>query len=110
MRMIRWMCGHTRLDKIRNEVIRGKIGVSSIGDKIREIRLRWFGHIRRKNMDTPVKRCEKIVHPNYRRSNDRSKKSLSEVIRHDLKTLGLEEDMAQDTRLWRSRIKVVDFR
>ena len=24
MRMICWMCGHTRLDKIRNEVIRGK--------------------------------------------------------------------------------------
>ena len=28
MRMIRWMCGHTRLDKIRNEVIRSKIGVA----------------------------------------------------------------------------------
>ena len=31
MRMIRWICGHTRLDKIRNEAIRGKIGVASIG-------------------------------------------------------------------------------
>jgi len=48
MRMIRWICGHTRLDKIRNEVIRGKIGVASITDKIREVRLRWFGHIRRR--------------------------------------------------------------
>jgi len=24
MRMIRWICGYTRLDKIRNEVFRGK--------------------------------------------------------------------------------------
>ena len=40
MRMIRWICGHTRLDKIRNEVIRGKIGVASIEDKMREVRLR----------------------------------------------------------------------
>ena len=40
MRMINWMCGHTRLDKIRNDVIRGKIGVATIEDKIREARLR----------------------------------------------------------------------
>ena len=24
IRMIRWICGHTRLDKIRNEAIRGQ--------------------------------------------------------------------------------------
>ena len=35
MRMLRWICGHTRLDKIRNEVIRDKIGVASIEDKLR---------------------------------------------------------------------------
>jgi len=40
MSIIRWICGHTRLDKIRNEVIRGKIGVTSIEEKIREARLR----------------------------------------------------------------------
>ena len=33
MRMIRWICGHTRLDKIRNDVIRDKIGVASIEDR-----------------------------------------------------------------------------
>ena len=40
MRMIRWMCGHPRLDEIRNEVIRNKIGVAAIEDKVREARLR----------------------------------------------------------------------
>jgi len=39
MRIIRWICGLTRLDKIRNEMIRGKIGVVSTEDKIRETRL-----------------------------------------------------------------------
>jgi len=39
MRMIHWICGYTRLDKIRNEVIRGKIRVTSIEDKIRDARL-----------------------------------------------------------------------
>jgi len=46
MRIIRWICAHMRLDKIRNEVIRSKTGVASTEDKLREARLRWFGHIR----------------------------------------------------------------
>ena len=75
MRMIRWICGHTRLDRIRNEVIRDKIGVTFIEEKIGEARLRWFGHIRRRNMDASVKRCERIDRPEYKKSRSRPKKS-----------------------------------
>ena len=60
-------------------------------------------------MDALVRRCEKINRLDYR-SRSRSKKSWSEVISHDLKTLELVEDMAHDRRFWRSRIKVVNFR
>ena len=67
MRMIHWICGHKRLDKIGNEVIRSKIGLISIEDKIGEARLRWFGHIRKRRMDALVRRCEKFDRPNYRR-------------------------------------------
>jgi len=59
IKMIHWMCGHMRFDKIRNGVIRGKIGVIPIEYKIREARLKWFGHIRR-SMDASVRRCENI--------------------------------------------------
>ncbi|WMV40109.1 hypothetical protein MTR67_033494 [Solanum verrucosum] len=55
MRMLRWMCGHTRSDKIRNEVIREKVGVASVVDKLREVRLRWFGHVKRRCEDAPVR-------------------------------------------------------
>jgi len=58
--MIRLICGHTRLDKIVKEVLRSKIGMTSIEDKLREARLRWFGHIRKRNTDAPVRRCEMI--------------------------------------------------
>ena len=75
MRMIRWICGHTTLDKIRNEAMRGKIGVASIEDKMKEARLRWYGHIRRRPWDTPVRRYEMMECPEYRRSRGRPKKS-----------------------------------
>jgi len=60
-------------------------------------------------MDAPVRRCETIECFDYRRSRDRAKKSWSEIIRHDLRMLGLVEDMAQDRKLWRTRIMVSDF-
>lgn len=41
MRMMRWMCGFTRRDKIRNEVIRDKVEVTSVEDKMGETKLRW---------------------------------------------------------------------
>ena len=36
MRMLHWMCGNTRRDKVRNEDIRTKIGVAPIEEKMRE--------------------------------------------------------------------------
>jgi len=33
MRMNHWMCGLARLDRIRNEVIRDKVGVTPIDDE-----------------------------------------------------------------------------
>lgn len=58
MRMLRWLCGHTRLDKVRNEVVRSKVGVTNIKDKMREVRLRWFGHVQRRQLTALVRRCE----------------------------------------------------
>jgi len=94
-----------RLNRITNEVIRDKIGVTCIEDQIRETRLCWFRHIRRTNMDAPIRRCERIARPDSRRSRGRPKKSWSEVIRYDLKTLRLVEDMTQDRKFWKSRIR-----
>ena len=40
MRMVSWMCGFTRLDRIRNGVIMSLAGVAPIEEKTRESRLR----------------------------------------------------------------------
>jgi len=110
MRMIRWMCGFTRLDRIRNEVIRSLAEVAPIEEKLRETRLRWFGHVKRRSVAAPVRRCEMIVPPGGKRGRGRPKKCLEEVVREDLRVTGLSEDMAQDRRLWRDRIKVSECR
>jgi len=59
-------------------------------------------------LDAPVRRCDELGHSDYKRSRGRPKKSWSEFIRHDLKTLGLVEEMAQDKKLWPARIKEAD--
>lgn len=60
MRML-WMCRHTRRDKIRNEVMMGKVGVTSVADNMREVRSRWFRHVKRRYVDVPVRRCERLA-------------------------------------------------
>ncbi|KAK3528551.1 hypothetical protein QTP70_002791 [Hemibagrus guttatus] len=48
LKMLRFSLGVTRLDRIRNEYIRGTAHVVRLGDKVREARLRWFGHVQRR--------------------------------------------------------------
>ncbi|KAK3536228.1 hypothetical protein QTP86_000137 [Hemibagrus guttatus] len=48
--MLRFSLGVTRLDRIRNEYIRGTAHVGRLGDKVREARLRWFGHVQRREI------------------------------------------------------------
>ena len=48
MRMLRWMCGVTTLDKIRNERIRGTTKVGEITKKVQERRLKLYGHLMRR--------------------------------------------------------------
>ncbi|PHU03841.1 E3 SUMO-protein ligase SIZ1 [Capsicum chinense] len=49
----------TRGERVRNETIREKLGVV-VEDKMREGRLKWFGHVMRRDADAPVRRCERL--------------------------------------------------
>ena len=107
IRMIQWMCRNTWLDKIRNEVIREKVKVAPIKEKLRETRLRWFGHIKRRGVNALVRRYEAINFIHCRRGMGWPKMSWNGVIRGDLKSMGLIEDMTQDKKFWRIRIRTV---
>ena len=46
--MLRWISGVTKLDRIRNERIRGTTKVGEISKKVQESRLKWYGHVLRR--------------------------------------------------------------
>jgi len=61
MKMLRWILGLTLKDRKRNDDVRHIIGVACITDKVREARLRWYGHIQRREEDGCVKRILKAA-------------------------------------------------
>ena len=46
--MLRWVSGVTKLDRIRNERIRGTTKVGEISKKVQESRLKRYGHVLRR--------------------------------------------------------------
>jgi hypothetical protein len=45
MWMLRWIYGHTRRDRVRNDDIHKRLGVTPVEEKLVQHHLRWFGHM-----------------------------------------------------------------
>ncbi|KAL6560456.1 hypothetical protein OROGR_004015 [Orobanche gracilis] len=61
MRMLRWSYGCPMMDRIPNRVFRDVLEVAPISAKVREERLRWFGHVRRRLASAPVRRVDSLL-------------------------------------------------
>lgn len=81
--------------------------MASIDDKMEKARLRWFGQVRRRSTNAPLRINEKIDLQEYRGAKGRPKNSWNEVITYDLNFLQLTKNMARDRSLCRSMTKVV---
>ena len=81
IRMLRWMCGKTMKYKVRNEDICRQVGIAPIEDKLRENRLRWFGHIGCRSKDATVRKMEKIDIAQGKKLRGRQKMTWMEVIK-----------------------------
>ena len=55
MRMVQWICGVSLCDRITSEELRKRLGITNIGEILRRARLRWFGHVMRKDDNSWVK-------------------------------------------------------
>lgn len=78
---------------IRNEDIRGKMGVALVVDKMWEAKLRWFRHVKRTSTDAPMRKYERLAIIGLRRGSSRPRKNWGNVIRHDMAHLEFTEDM-----------------
>ena len=48
MRMVRWMCRTSLHERIRNKVLFQSVGLMGVAEVIRIGRLRWCGHVARR--------------------------------------------------------------
>ncbi|KAK3523754.1 hypothetical protein QTP70_009236 [Hemibagrus guttatus] len=107
LKMLRFSLGVTRLDRIRNEYIRGTAHVGRLGDKVREARLRWFGHVQRRESEYIGRRMLDMGLPG-RRQRGRPKRRYMDGINEDMKLVGASVEDAEDRDRWREMIHCGD--
>jgi hypothetical protein len=88
MRMLRWICGHTRMDRVRNNDRRDHLGVAPIEEKLVQHQLRRFGYVQRRPSEAPV-HCGVLSQANnMRRGRGRLKLTWRGNNKRRLESLG----------------------
>ena len=77
--MFRLMSGVTKLDRIRNEIIRGTTKVGEISKKVQESRLKWYGHVSRREDEYVGKRVMGMEVPWKRRRGRPKRRWLDNI-------------------------------
>jgi len=100
MKMCRWTCGHTRKDHVRNDDIRSRLEVKNISVLCKKARLRWFGHVKRKDQNF-VGRYTLEMKPPGKRRRGRPKLRWLDCVASDMKDIGATEEDAKDRQRWK---------
>ncbi|XP_063379440.1 uncharacterized protein LOC134666219 [Cydia fagiglandana] len=104
--MLRWSGGVTRLDKVRKEHIRGTFKVTPIPEKLQECRLRWYGHVMRRDDDYVMKRALYLLEKE--RGRGRPPTTWWTSMTSLLKKEELPNPTTLDTMSWRRKIRRAD--
>ena len=105
MRMVRWMCGVKLKDRLPSKELRQRLGVDDIALILQQNRLRWYGHVLRKDDDWVNKCMEYEVEGS--RPRGRPKRTWKEVVREDCQACKLNKEDAVDRCKWTKMIKEV---
>jgi hypothetical protein len=104
MRMLRWICGHTRRDRVQNDDIRERLGVTPVEEKLVQHRLRWFGHMQRRSAEAPIRNGVIRRIGNKKRDRGRPNLTWEESVKRDLKDWCITKELALDRREWKLAI------
>ena len=104
MRMLRGILRVSRRDHMRNEEIRRILHISPIDEVMRCGRLRWFGHVQRRDADNVTRTVMNLAIPGTRRRG-RPKKTWNQHLKDDMTAVGVTQDMALDRTEWRRRTR-----
>ena len=106
-RMMRMMCGVTLRDRVESDTLKQKIGlIDDIITVMRKARLRWFGHVKRRDEGHCIKRAFSHV-IDKPKGRGRPRKTWYETIRGDLKFINGKEDDTMDRVKWRLAVRNV---
>ena len=100
LKMVRWALGVTRKDKTRNEYVRGTAKIAKLGDKLRNARLRWYRHVKRREKNYVGKRMMEMAVPG-RKKRERPRRRWIDLVREDIKRVGAREEDKVDQVKWR---------
>ena len=94
MKILRWMAGSKLIDRVSNKDLRDRLGLENLQSVLRKRRLRWFGHVERREEEW-VKKCTELKVAG-KVGRGRSKKTWKEVLEKDMKLAGLRRQDAMD--------------
>ena len=79
------------------------LGVQSVAEVVRHGRLRWFGHVERKNANDWVSAFRNVVVAGVRGAG-RGRKTWRECVKDDMDELGLDPEWVRFKDMWRGLI------
>ena len=107
MKMLRWIQGKTRKDRIRNEKFRSYAMVKPFTTYVTQKRLSWYGHVLRRD-DTNVAKHVTTMTVGGKRPRGRPKLRWIDRVQSDLRHHQLDPKLAQDREAWRNAVMAID--
>ena len=104
IKMLRFSMGVKRKNKIRNEYIRGTVKVERLGMKMRERRMRWYGHIIRRDQEYVGRGMMEMELPGKRKKG-KTKKRFLDVVKEDMMDVRAREKDIENKTLRRNIIR-----
>ena len=102
-RMLRYMSGVRLQERVASKEVARRCGLRQITDVLRTSRLRWYGHVRRREEGEALATVRDWT-VQGRRPRGRPRKTWMDNVREDMRSLNLTDEMTEDRLIWKNAI------